>query len=284
MKKTKMLAGVLALSMIFAGCGKADNETKESSVEETTAAETTEAETTEEATEAETTTEAEEIGEGEPEEEEPASEEELQEVKDIIAAYETALKADDYETMVDLTDVDLLQYIATGKEGTKEELVALLKGETGDENTIVVKQDYSNTVFGEPRCYNSQAKMFNDFLASDAIAFFAEEGEGVTDAADKFTIDGLYAFSMSSETSAETSSEIEDGEGSMSFSSNGSFDMDMYVVHINGEWKVDSGFIMVAGMYQAFSGMAEENTDKDLDMDEVEVEAEDAEEATTEAE
>ncbi len=278
MKKTKMLAGVLALSMIFAGCGKADNETKESSVEETTAAETTEAETTEEATEAETTTEAEEIGEGKPEEEEPASEEELQEVKDVIAAYETALKAKDYDTMVDLTDVDLLQYISTGKEGTKEELVALLKGETGDENAMVVEPDYSNTVFGEPRCYNSQAKQFNDFLSSDAMAFFAEEGEGASDTAEKFTIDGLYAFSMSSETSVET--EVS-SDAEISLNASGSIDMDMYVVHINGEWKVDSGFIMVAGMYQALSSMAEEDTDEDIDMDEVEVEAE---EAATEAE
>ncbi len=281
MKKTKMLAGILALSMIFAGCGKTDDENKDSSTEATTVA-TTEAETTEEATtEAETTTEAEELGEEDPEEEEPASEEELQEVKALIAAYETALKADDYETMVDLTDVELLQYITKGTEGTKEELTALLKGETGDENTIVVKQDYSNTVFGEPHCYNSQAKMFNDFLASDAIAFFAEEGEGVTDAADKYTIDGLYSFSMSSDTTAnaETSSETEDGEGSMSFSSNGSFDIDMYAVRINGEWKIDSGFIMVAGMYQAFSGMADEDAEIGFDTEDAETE-----EATTEAE
>ena len=281
MKKTKILAGILAVSMMFAGCGKTDDEKKDSSSEATTT--TTEAETTETTTEAEEeTTEADADAEdGEPEEEEPASEEELQAVKDLIAAYETAVKAKDYETMVDLTDADLLYYISYGKEGTKEELVSLLDGTAdAEEGAIVAETDYSNTVFGEPHCYNSQAKIYNEFLSNEDLAMLAEEGEGATDVASKYTIDGLYTFSMSSDASAsaDTSAE-EDADVDASINVNSSFDMDMFVVRINGEWKIDTGYVMIASLYTSLSGMDE--SDFEDDEFELDVEADEAEEVDT---
>jgi len=268
MKNKKILAGVLAFTMMLAaGCAEKEeaenNDT--ASVTEDIAAETTasdaddEPEISENAdlTSSEKPVSDEEISDididpdfgidlEEPEEETPASEEELKAVQELVNKYAEAAKINDYETLVTLTNIDMLHYISTGNDSpSNEDLVKALKGELDDtdEASLISEPDYSGMSFGEPRCYNSRASIYNDFLASDSIKAFSK-----ADAASKYKIDGLYSFKMSG------SSDTQNEENAFGFSSN--IDMDVHVFRINGEWKVDTGYGMMVDIFNAFSSMS----------------------------
>lgn len=262
MKNKKILAGVLAVTMMLAaGCAEKEEDAKNNetaSVTEDITAETTASETADEPEATEIAEEPSgeetpdiEIDPGfsmdleEPEEETPASDEELKEVQELVKKYAEAAKTNDYASLVTLTNVDMLQFISTGNDSpSQEELINALKGVSDDTNemTLVAEPDYSGMTFGEPRCYNSRASIYNDFLSSDSITAFSK-----ADAASKYKIDGLYSFKMSG------SSDTQDEDNGFGFSSN--VDMDIHVFRINGEWKVDTGYGMMVDLFNAFSSM-----------------------------
>lgn len=267
MKNKKILAGVLAVTMMLAaGCAEKEESEKDNetaSVTEEITAETTASEAADEpeVTEiAEDPSAAESVSDDEipdididpgfsmdleePEEETPASDEELKEVQELVRKYAEAAKANDYAALVTLTDVDMLQFMSTGNDSpSQEELINALKGVTDDTDmTLVSEPDYSGMTFGEPRCYNSRASIYNDFLSSDSITAFSK-----ADAASKYKIDGLYSFKMSG------SSDTQNNDNPFGFSSN--IDMDLHIFRINGEWKVDAGYGMMVDLFNAFSSM-----------------------------
>jgi len=255
MKNKKTLAGILAFSMMLAvvGCGEKE-EIKNNSAAEVTTAETAaeEPEVTEEQTAADESADLDidlsgsdfdfNMNEDAPEEEEPASAEELAEVQELLKKYEKAVNENDYETIADITDIDLIYAISEGEEKDRDTIVSILKGETDSED-IVIPTTNLGTSFGEPRCYNSAAKTYNDFLSDPGIA-------EMSDASSKYTIDGLYLFNMTSSSTADSD------ENSAGISGNFNFNMDMYIMRINGEWKVDCGYGMMVDLAKMFGDMS----------------------------
>lgn len=237
MKNKKILAGLLAASMILAaGCGEKGDKTKNndiSSVTDNSAEASPQGNSEGSDKEPDFSFDYEE-----PEEETPASAEELKEVQELIKKYETAAKEKDYETLAEITNTDMLLYLTTGNESTREEQIASIKGET-DSDALVVEPDYISISCGEPHCFNSQAAEYNDFLSDESINLIAP------DIASKYKIDGLYSFRMNAETDS-------DDEVS-GLSSN--IDTDNYVLRINGEWKIDSGYSYIVGMLKMLSSM-----------------------------
>ncbi len=235
MKHKLVMAGILSMALVLTGCGQAAGT---SSTEETTPVQTTaetEAETTAE-TEAETEEEnAEATGE------EPASADELAAVQAAIDGYLKASEEADYASLVKYYDVDLVYYMSEGKLATEEELIAELE-RMADDGEITVGESAAEGEFGAPVCCNSEAQMYNDFLASDIFSEIERE-DGTTytlDMAENFVIDGVYTFNYSA-------AGVEDG---MSFD----ISMDMTVLRINGEWKVDN----ILSLMMAFSSMMED--------------------------
>ena len=276
MKTKKILAAALALSMLFAAsCGKSEESEKDkasSKADSTSVSDTTEAtsENGDSSSDSENSdTESSSSGSSDVDPdapEEPASEEELAEVTELIEQYKKAVTDKDFATLAKITDADMLQYISGGKEATADELEALLSGENGDgENVAYIDIEVSEYEFGEAECHNSTASIFNDFLSDEAISALAEEAGTAVDAAEKYTIDGVYTFKLDNKSA--TGSNEESGE-EPAFSSD--ISMDMFVFRINGEWKIDCGYGMVVSMYNAFSNMDTDDLDADLDAEDSE--------------
>lgn len=255
MKNKKILAGILIFTMILtASCSEKENANNKSDITESanvTTVETTEFDNTEEPFVFEMSDEDndDEISDFEYNfnfdsqedsmtEEDPTNDEELKKVQELIAEYEKAVKSNDYEAMLKITDIDMLNYISEGKEATDDELLSVLNN-NDDPDSIVITADYSEMTFEEPRCYNSFSKEYNDFLSDEMLSTLSDVPN---DASSKYKIDGLYMFRMTSAS---------DSQSEMNFSS----DMDMYVFRINGEWKVDIGYGFIVDMYKAFSSM-----------------------------
>ncbi len=251
MKHRMIMAGILSMAMVLTGCGQAaDTSSTEETAATTTAPAATEA-PTEEETEAETEEETEaeseeEAAEGEEEtpSEAPASPEELAEVQAAIDGYRKAIEEGNCAELVKYYDIDVMYYMTTGKLADEAELVAELERQV-DDGELAVGESAVQGEFGAPVCYNSQAKEYNDFLASDIFAeggFEDENGNTFeVNMAENFVIDGVYMFEYSA---------AGDQEG-MSFD----VSMDMAVLRINGEWKVDTGLTLTMAFATMFEGM-----------------------------
>lgn len=253
MKNKKLMAGILSVSMMLAvvGCGEKEETKKDSdtsSVAEVTTAENVAEEPA--AADGDDDFDIElsgsdfdfDMNDNDLEEEEPASPEELAEVQELLKKYEKALNDNDYETIADITDLNLLYEVSEGEEKDRDTIISILKGETDSEDVFVPTTNLG-TSFGEPRCYNSAAKVYNDFLSDPSIT-------AMNDVSSKYTIDGLYMYNMSS------SSTTDPDENNTGISGDFNFNMDMYILRINGEWKIDCGYGMMVDFANMFSNMS----------------------------
>lgn len=202
-----------------------------------------------------------------------SEEDELKVVQDLLDQYETAVKDKDYETLAKITNADMLQYISSGKESTEEEIIALLKGE-GDENSDIasfVDTDLTEFEIDELECHNELVGELNDFLSDEA---FSELCESEVNASEKYTIDGVYTYKLKSVSETGDDADVD-------FNSN--FEMEMFVLRINDEWKVDCGYGLIYSMYKAFSNVDTNDFEGFDDEEDVE-DAESEDEAESEEE
>lgn len=246
MMKKRMTAAFLAalMSVSLCACGNDDPAAEIGSVIEKTAEEVTaEAEETvpeeTEAPEAENTEAESETLSGE-----------AAEVQKVVDTYFKALKEKDYDTLLDVTDVEMIYYLTNGALGTREDYITCLKeqvvtGETSADNLEVTAPKLSDEYIGQ---YTEFFEMMD------------EMSEGETAFTDTFKIDRAYAVRMKASGSAEASA-ASDETDSINFDINVSgdynIDIDMPVIHVNGEWKCDPAVHMAASLISAFSSMAD---------------------------
>ncbi len=257
MKQRFIWASILSMAVLMTGCGFEDALLPEDFVEKeaattTAPAETTEATTegtteaiTEESVEETTAEENDNVGEnsteavvgGETAEGgEVAEGDEAAQVQAAIDGYIKAIEEADYANIVKYYDIELLQHMATGKKHTEDELIAEVK-RMADSGELAVGP--MNAEIGKPECLNSEAQEYNDFLASDMLAEIENEnGETVKlNLAENYKIDGVYTFRYTASSAGMN------------------VDMDMAVLRINGEWKVDSVLTMTMALAEAFGSM-----------------------------
>ena len=248
MKQRFIWASILSMAMLMTGCGSLP-ESSNSNEATTTAASVENTETTtekaketaenDESSESDESTENDESSEsGESTESGEATEgDEAAQVQAAIDGYIKAIEEADYTNIVKYYDIELLKYMATGKQYTEDELITELQRMT-DSGELAVGP--MNAELGKPECLNSEAQKYNDFLASDMLAEIENEnGETVKlNLAENYKIDGVYTFRYSAASSGM------------------SVDMDMTVLRINGEWKVDSALTMTMAMAEAFGSLA----------------------------
>ena len=244
MKMKRMTAAFLAalMSVSLCACGDDDPAAEISSVIDKTAEEIT--------SEAEVTDPAEtESSEGENEETEnsvPAPTGEAAEVQKVVDTYFKALAEKDYDTLLDVTDIELIYYLSEGETGTREDYLTCLK-----EQVVSEEGDYSGYDISAPKLDEDYVQIYADFFE-----MMDEMAEGEAAFAENFKIDRVYSVRMK----ADTNTEIEDSEDdgiSVSGTISGSFDVDMPIIHVNGEWKCDPVVSTVMAFYTAFSDMAD---------------------------
>ncbi|MBR3449072.1 MAG: hypothetical protein IKH27_14850 [Oscillospiraceae bacterium] len=263
MMKKRMTAAFLAalMSISLCACGDDDPAAEISSVIDKTAEEVT-AEAEEnlpEETEAPETenkeaesedADSEETDSEEAESGAPADPDELAEVQKVVDTYFKALKEKDYDTLLEVTDVELIYYLSEGKAGTRENYIDCLRervvtGDTAADNLEVTAPKLSDEYIGQ---YTEFFEMMD------------EMSEGETAFTDTFKIDRAYAVRMKASGSAEASA-ASDETDSINFDINVSgdynIDIDMPVIHVNGEWKCDPAVHMAASLIRAFSSMAD---------------------------
>ena len=150
---------------------------------------------------------------------------ELAAVQQVVDKYAKALTEKDYETLVDITDIDLLYLISEGETADRAQYLTYMK-----DNVFMEEADYSGYEFSAPYLEDGYVEEYENFFK-----MMEEESEGALSITDKFKIDRVYAVRMKQ----------------------AGIDMDMPIIHVNGEWKCDPNLSMV----MAFYGMAESMAD-----------------------
>ena len=228
MRKKMIWASVLSMAMLLTACGEKTGDTSTpSDTKATTAATEAAMEATTEA-ETEATTEAETeaaVSEGD----------EVAQVQAVIDGYIKAVREQDYANMVKYYNMELSHYMSTGEKASEAELAEMLKEEYATHTGV----SDENATIGAPVCAPELIQEYNDFLASDMFKEITNDaGETVQlNLPENYKIDGVYVFNYSS--------------------AGGSIKMDMEVLRVNGEWKVDSALSMAMMFSSMFEDMSE---------------------------
>ena len=180
----------------------------------------------------------------------PADPDELAEVQKVVDTYFKALKEQDYDTLLDVTDVELIYYLSEGKTGTRENYIDCLRERVVNGDTAA-----DNLEITAPKPADDYIKQYTEFFG-----MMDEMSESETAFNDTFKIDRVYAVRMKASGSADASAASDETDSfnfDISVSGDYSFDIDMPVIHINGEWKCDPAVYMAASLISAFSSMAD---------------------------
>lgn len=230
MRKKMIWASVLSMAMLLTACGEKTGDTSTPSETKATtgATEAATAATTEAETEATTEAETEAaVSEGD----------EAAQVQAVIDGYIKAVREQDYANMAKYYNMELSHYMSTGEKASEAELAEMLKEEYATHTGIADE----NTTIGAPVCVSERIEAYNDFLASDMFKEITNDaGETVQlNLPENYKIDGVYTFNYATS-----------GGGF-------SIDMDMDVLRVNGEWKVDSALSMAMMFSSMFEDMSE---------------------------
>ena len=231
MMKKRITAAVLAMmmSVSLCACGGSDDPAESggaggvtTAAGEDTSSEPTETEAASEASEAE------DEGSGNADSSEPADGDELAAVQQVVDKYEKALAAKDYDTLVDVMDIELLYFLSEGKTGDREAYKTYIKENVVDEGT-----DYSGYEFSEVYSEEGYVAEYEEFFK-----MMEEESEEDISVTDNFKIDRAYAFKMKAP----------------------GINIEIPVIHINDEWKCDPDVSMMMSFYNMFSDIADDTS------------------------
>lgn len=260
----KMTAALLALMMTasLCACGTDDPAAEEtgskaaSSEAETTApAETAAPEETTAPAAGELSAEESESESAEPVAygEKPAAGDELATVQYLADTYFKALENKDYETLIEVTDVDLMSYITTGEMPDHETQLAFA------EELCSSAMHGAGVEISKPEKESEYAKQYNDFFK-----MMDEKSEGELTIAEKFKVEDAYAVRLKTSSAGDIATSSDDTDG-ISIDVSGSFDInmdiDMPIIKVNGEWKCDPQLSVLMSFYNAFSDMADDMSD-----------------------
>lgn len=222
MKAKKLTAILLALTAVsFCGCGDpfAKALIKDGEGLETLAP------SAHSTNEPETETTTAELSESEPEDT-------LAEVQRIAREFEQSAYDMDYAAMVDSYAVELLYYMENGRLGSRDEYIALLE-KTYESQSQIQQNEQTKTAFeGEPVHKPEKAGEYMDVLRQmndlgNEYAF-----------TDAFNIDDVYIYRV--QAGSDTNGAAGDGMQINLGPNDVSVGMDIAVIHINGQWKVDT--------------------------------------------
>ena len=251
MYKKRLTAALLALMMTASLCACGDDPVAEKNVSDSDLTEVSvESDAASEATETEKAES--ESDETENNEAAPADNQELAEVQRVAEKYFKAAEEKDYETLADVFNVEFYYYMNNGEMGDRDKYIEYLK--TMSDEDLGVSGADADTTISDPVCANDHAEEYNNFFRT-----VDEQGNGESALAENFKVDGVYTMRMKSSGSTESATQTEVSGISMDISVDGNYnlDVDIPILHINGEWKVDPGIDMMIGIYQMFAGMAE---------------------------
>ena len=268
MKKTRLIAGLLALMTVCSLCACGNDASSENAAEsavQESAAETTapaaeesedsDSDADEAAEDTESTANAVIQSSADYEPEAPASDEELAEVKQVLDSFFKANAAKDYDTLAKVYDVDLLYFMDNGKTGDAAKYKEYLQDAA--HQGMLTMADPNVYQIDEPLCYNSHAGEYNDFLTT--LNDYQEEA----DLTEHFKIDGLYSARMrtsAQDTQNFANDENDDVDVSGTVSSDINIDTEILIFRINGDWKCDLEVSMAKAFYSMFSGMGDDSS------------------------
>lgn len=247
----KLTASLLALSMVGSlyGCGNPDIERASENIVNHIAAVVSEDEDAEKSKmPVQTKSDA-----------EPGTEEALAEVQRIMRQFEEACKENDQETMAELMDVELLYYMEHSKLADPQTYLEFYKKE------VTQNSDSPYNSFGKNNMtFSDQTPAYCPEKVAEYNKFFQQMDETSieeTAFADTFHIDAVYIYRFEVDSKSNVNSVTDDtvGDGFKIELNNGdvSVGMDIAVIRINGEWKID----FVIPMMQVLLDMMQGFTD-----------------------
>lgn len=153
-------------------------------------------------------------------------------IKEIAEKGINAMMSGDAEGWYYYTDIEVLYYMAFGEMASEQEIIDELKD---------IMDDYADDDIGEiivtsVKENKSAIQKFNDFLKSE---YLIEEEGAPEDTSDQFKITGAYEVEM----------EVADGDYSESET--------LYVLKINGEWKLAYWLTFMSVFQEYFEEMSQ---------------------------
>lgn len=261
MKKLICILTTLSLCLSFTACGTNSSDTADtqSSSAETSAAE--DASEDESSDEASDESSEESSDEASDESSEEASDEtdggDLAAAQACFEAYQTAVADKDFDALLKCYDLDILMMMDSWENTETDEPQQFTEDDLREmyQNGEITDEDVFGTgevlTYGELEDGNELIPAFEGLLS--------EMG-----AADDISIDKCFLSTVSSSGSVEV--EPADGvEVEVDDDSSFSMGMPIAVIHVNGEWKVDSALTLMAAFYSAFADMGEDDDDFSLD-------------------
>ncbi len=251
MKKTTAALLALMMTASLCACGSDDNPADTGSQELSAASESdAPAETTAPADSGSSADEgtsdaAEQLSYGE----KPPASDELATVQYLADTYFKAIKNKDYDTLVDITDAELMCYISDGEMPDRDAQIEYVKSLCSD------SADYT---VSKPEKESGYAEEYNEFFKT------LDEQQG-SKIADKFKVEDAYSVRLKAGAAGdiESSSISAESEGmDLDVAFSGSYDInvdiDMPIIKLNGEWKCDPQLSMMMSFYTAFSSMGDD--------------------------
>lgn len=262
MKKLICILTTLSLCLSFTACGADSSstaDTQSSSAETSAAEDSAEDESSDESSD-ETSEESEEESSEEASDEsseeasDEADDDDLAAAQACYEAYQTAVADKDFEALLQCYDLDILMMLegwensesGEAQQPTMDELRAMYaNGEIADADIFGTDEDIT---YGELEDGSELLPAFADLLNEMSTA-------------DPISIDKCFLSTISSSGTPEI--EPADGvEVEMDEDINFIMDVPIAVLHVNGEWKVDTGLTLMAAFYSMFSDL---DTDTDTE-------------------
>lgn len=169
---------------------------------------------------------------------EPGSEEELAEILRVTQAYEDAVYNQDMDALVDCMDIDLIYYMQKEELGTREDYIAFVKEAFGDKLSKSLEQNPERvSIFKDPVYAPEKAEEYNSVL---------EKCGAISNV---FHIDGVYLYRIQNQAAADAGGQAGSGFQFSMGMGDLAVGMDLAVVRINGEWKIDSALPAMASLW-----------------------------------
>ncbi len=230
MLKQKLTAGFCALLTLccFAGCGDTVSGGDAAGIADNNAAENAPQKRSE-AAENETESSAADLPEA-------GSPEEMETVQAVLDHFVEAVAAQDYEKVAKYDNMQLMYYLQEGEIYSDAEIAAKLQAAADASEMPADTQTSAGTAFSDLTLgTEEQLEQVQSMLANKAYWSRANKN---CDPAAHFTVDRMYTVNMNSSDSSDSAAAVS---------------LPVFVLHINGEWKLDT----VLSLMMMFSSMAD---------------------------
>ncbi|MBR5405634.1 MAG: hypothetical protein K6E36_09970 [Oscillospiraceae bacterium] len=180
--------------------------------------------------------------------EKPSADDELATVKYLADTYFKAAKQNDYETLADIVAVDLLCCVSDGEAGDRDAQIEAVK------QLCTTSDADGEKEVSDPQKETSAAEDYNKFFE-----VLDQESGGLTQFAKTFKVEDVYTVRVKTNSDVSTKVNTNSSGLDLTVDLSGTFsaDVDLPIIKINGEWKVEPMVNLLMMFYDLASDLSD---------------------------